>query len=145
MKQSFSALRIKERDIVPWLPGSENNENLVKISTRVATAIGGKITVEQVLRCVQKGGDPEMLLDEPKPAAVTPAQETPAPKTETPAPETKDAGGEKPDKPDGETEQPDGGDAQTQDAGQQQDGGAEAKPKRQKQEKKAVGAPTLVV
>ena len=138
MKQSFSALRIKERDIVPWLPGSENNENLVKISTRVATAIGGKITVEQVLHCVQKGGDPEMLLDEPKPAAVTPAQETPAP-------EANDAGGEKPDKPDGETEQPDGGDAQTQDAGQQPDGGAEAKPKRQKQEKKAVGAPTLVV
>lgn len=70
---TFSAIRTKHKDIVEWRDWMASDPSFVKISTRVATAIGGDVTMDAVMLCVQRGGDPEILLEgkavkEPEPA-----------------------------------------------------------------------------
>lgn len=92
IKASLCAFRVKEGDFVPWNEAMVGNANLFPISQEVASAIGsGRISADAVRLCVQRGGNPEILLvgdngaksakadapapkakaDEPKPAAKT--------------------------------------------------------------------------
>lgn len=57
----------------------EGDPAFVKITPRVAGAIGTKVTMDAVMLCVQRGGDPEILLDggeaeKPEPAAPPPPE-----------------------------------------------------------------------
>ena len=77
---SFCAIRTDYKDVVLWNESMEGNPKLIRISQRLAGALGNKVSIETAILCAQRGGDPESLLDNPAPPAdEPPANEPPAP------------------------------------------------------------------
>jgi hypothetical protein len=72
---SFCAIRTDYKDVVLWNESMEGNPKLIRISQRLAGALGNKVSIEAAILCAQRGGNPETLIE----PATPPAPEPPAP------------------------------------------------------------------
>ena len=72
---SFCAIRTDYKDIVLWNESMEGNPKLIRISQRLAGALGNKVSIDTAILCAQRGGNPESLIE----PAAAPANEPPAP------------------------------------------------------------------
>ena len=68
------AIRVEQKDFIPWNDSMVGNGKLARVSQRVAKAISeGKLTMDEAITAYQRGADLEKVIDRPKPAAEKPA------------------------------------------------------------------------